>query len=290
MGSKRLRVTGLSVILVVIVGTQLHAQQRKLHYPHSADSIPGSVGRGQLTRGGPLRGYFQPVEVAGPEGSLVSIVVDGKFDRPKSESITVGMLIGEVYRLKVSNITDREGFEVFPTVEVVNRLYPPPGQKTRFPVPVRITKQELALALNGLFVTRVIYLENPDSALPQAEIPGFQRFFDVGSDQDPLRIADELGRPMAILRIGSRVPDEVASNSFIYGSPRVMKYKTPWRKAVPQELNSVRQPSEVFQDQPKNGDAVIRNRTAANPFETKTNPNFPKQYFRFSDFEPTDKP
>ena len=76
------------------------------------------------------------------------------------------MLIGKVYRFRVTGIKRNEGFEVFPTVEVINRMYPPKGQATRFPIPIQLTEEELALAISGRFVTRVIYLEDPRTALP----------------------------------------------------------------------------------------------------------------------------
>ena len=36
-----------------------------------------------------------------------------------------GMLIGQVYRLRVTNIPHQPGVEVFPTIQVIDRLYPP---------------------------------------------------------------------------------------------------------------------------------------------------------------------
>src|SRR5207253_2647532 len=75
--------------------------------------------------------------------------------------LKAGMLIGSVYRLRVIGIPRHEGVEVFPTIEVVNRLYPPPGQELRFPVPVELTLEDLELAMEGHFVTRIIYLEYP---------------------------------------------------------------------------------------------------------------------------------
>ncbi len=214
------------------------AGQPPVHYRHSTTMPPGQVGQDMLRRGGPLPGYFQPVEIIGPQGSTISLVSEGRFEPAQKESALAGMLIGAVYRFKVSGIPAHEGFEVFPTIEVINRLYPPPGQKARFPIPVHVTAEELQLALNGQFVTRVIYLEDPTAAMPQREDPRFQRHFEVHPDQDPLQVADQLGRPMAILRMGSRIPDGVLNGTFMYGSPPLMKYRKPIRLA-PQELKSV---------------------------------------------------
>jgi hypothetical protein len=110
---------------------------------------PGAIGLRQQGRGGPLPGYFQPVEVSAPQGTLLSVVADGDFSAPQREKLLAGMLIGQVYRLKVSNLADREGLEIFPTVEVIDRLYPPPGQAARFPIPVVLTDEEIKMAMDG---------------------------------------------------------------------------------------------------------------------------------------------
>lgn len=200
------------------------AQRPPIHYFQSADMAPGAVGAGQLMRGGPLPGYFQPVRITAPAGAEVALSLDGIFDVPQPNPICVGLLVGRVYRLKITNIPNYAGSEVFPSIEIINRLFPPLGQETRFPIPVELTREELDLAMRGHYVTRVIYLEDPRNALPHVEAAQQQRYFDVGPRQDPLRVADELGRPMAILRIGSRVPEsDVTTGRFLFDSPPWMR-------------------------------------------------------------------
>jgi hypothetical protein len=209
------------------IPTGVALAQPPVHYLHRADMPPGEVGQRQLLRGGPLAGYFQPVEVIAPKGAIVSLAVEGGFDQGDKASVLAGMQIGYVYRLRVANIPDHAGEEVFPTIELVDRLYPPPGQAARFPIPIELTAEELAMALEGRFVTRVIYLENPNDALPFKDEPKTQRYFEIGAGQDPLKVADELGRPVAILRMGSRVPDGMtADGRFLYHSPPLLKYTT----------------------------------------------------------------
>jgi hypothetical protein len=183
------------------------AQQPPIHYFHSATLPPGTVGQGQLQRFPALQGYAQPVKVLVPDGARVSFWADGQFEPPQPRSTMAGLQVGSVYRLQVTSIPFYEGFEVYPTVEVINRLYPPPGQEWQFPVPIELTQAELELALSGHFITRVIYLEDPAMALAVADRPDQQRYFEAHPGEDPLRLADQLGRPMAILRMGSRLPD-----------------------------------------------------------------------------------
>jgi hypothetical protein len=198
------------------------------HYLNKADTPPGVIGQRQLQRGGPLPGYFQPVEVAAPAGTLVSVVAEGGFSEAREGSVLAGMLIGQVYRLRVSNIRNHEGQEVFPTIEVIDRLYPPPGQAYRFPIPIELTQEEIELALDGSYVMRVIYLENPRDSLPVRDVPRKQRYFEIAAGEDVMETADRLGRPMAILRMGSRVPDELeADGRFLYQSPPVQIMEKP---------------------------------------------------------------
>jgi len=139
MTKRRLSITLLAWLSLAVTASA----QGPWHYLNKADSPPGVIGLRQLDRGGPLGGYFQPVEVTAPRGALVSIVANGAFSEPKPGKLMAGMLIGQVYRPKVGNIRNHEGQEVFPTIEVIDRLYPPPGQAARFPIPIELTPEEL---------------------------------------------------------------------------------------------------------------------------------------------------
>jgi hypothetical protein len=204
---------------------------------HNAGMEPGMVGSERaLMLPRQLRGHFQSVQLLAPRGASISLIEDGHFQNMNDRDVTVGMMIGQVYRLKVTGIPDRAGEEVFPTVEVIDRLYAPQGQESAFAIPVHLSKEDLETALNGGFVTRVVYLEDPRQAVPVRETADNQPVFDVGQREDPLHVADRLGRPMAILRLGSRVPDAVlrdGEQGFTYGSPPLRFYEEP----VPTDIN-----------------------------------------------------
>lgn len=192
-------------------------------HPLRRDNMPpGAVGQQMLHRRKPMYGYFQPVQMVGPKGSLVSLPEGGTFIEPKNERALAGMLIGEVYRLKVSNIPNHEGEEVFPSIEVIDRLCPPPGQETRFPIPIELTQEDLEAALSGKYVTRVIYLEDSTNPLPVQDDPDHQRVLEALPKEDALRLASQFGRPMAILRIGSRIPDRDSNGNFTFGGPPIL--------------------------------------------------------------------
>ncbi|NIL97076.1 MAG: hypothetical protein GTO53_05985 [Planctomycetales bacterium] len=215
----------MAVLFWLSAWQSLDAEVPQRHYRHSGDMPPGAIGRSQLQRGGPLPGYFQPVQITAPPGVQVSLAVDGAFESPRQAPRTVGLLIGQVYRFKVSRIPLQSGEEVFPTVEVIDRLYPPPGKEQLFPIPVQLTQAELNIALSGKLVTRVIYLEDPTRALPIREREGFTSWFEAAQGDDPLQIADLLGRPVAILRLGARLPGRLGPDPhFLYGSPPFAEY------------------------------------------------------------------
>jgi hypothetical protein len=226
------RTAGLRALLFVLVaccaGTAAFGQREPVHYFQDSRMPPGVVGTAQLLRGGPLPGYFQPVEICLPKGAAVALACEGRFQQPEQGPVLAGMLIGQVYRLKITRIPRNEGLEVFPTIEVINRLYPPRGLECRYPIQVQFTLEELEMALDGRFVTRVIYLEDPETALPLQGKPCEQRYFEVPATDNPLQVADRLGRPVAILRMGSRTPDyDCVSQRFFFSCPPVMKLERP---------------------------------------------------------------
>lgn len=175
------------------------------HYLPHGMLPPGAIGRVQLQRGGPLPGHYQPVRITAPQGVEVALLGAVQGEAPRPAPREAGLLVGQVYRLRVTNIPLQEGREVFPTLELIDRVYPPPGTQRRFAVPVDLLQEDLQLALEGKYVVRVIYLEDPRRPLPM-HLPRGEHWFDVAPGQDVLRMADVLGRPVAILRMGGRVP------------------------------------------------------------------------------------
>jgi len=99
---------------------------------------------------------------------------------------------------------------------------------------IELTREDLQFALDGKFVTRVIYLEDPRAALPLQQDPRGEQWFEVGPGRDPLAEADLLGRPVAILRMGARLPDNNTGPDmqFLYGCPPLVRYP-PKVKVLP---------------------------------------------------------
>ena len=236
------RVAGRATMIVSVclgLAAILPAQTPSGYYCPPDVAPSGAIGSRQLQRGGPLLGLgcsgngqvphggaFASVEIRAPKGVTISMAVEGCFEQPQAAPSRVGMLVGPVYRFRVMNLPLSPGIEVFPTIEIVDRLYPPPGLELRFPIPVELTAEELQMAADGKFVTRVIYVEDPHAAVPMADDEKHQSWFDVGPGKSPLRVARNLGRPVAVLRLGGRLPDPDAGvdMGFLCGCPPLVHF------------------------------------------------------------------
>ena len=173
-----------------------------------------------------MSGYNQPVEIRVPEGVQIGLANGGHFNQPQPGNPLVGMQVGCVYRLQVTGLFERPGTVVYPTIELIDRLYPPQGQALKFPVPIDITAEDLELAARGMYVTRVIYVEDPNQALPNEQLDNQTNWVEARPEEDPLQVADAAGRPIAILRLGGRDLSQAQGQVIAtYGSPPVIEYE-----------------------------------------------------------------
>lgn len=195
----------------------------------------GAIGSGQPVHGGVHHAYSQPVRITAPPATVVSLASEGHFDAASQTPVTVGLLLRQNYRLMVAGIPNRPGQAVYPSIELLDRLHPPAGMKAKYPIPIELTADELRMAVDGKMVTRIIYLEDPRTALPIAQSAAQpQDYFEVAPSEDPVQIARRYGRPMAILRIGSRVPDPAGPDAgFLFGSPVVERFEQEAAESLP---------------------------------------------------------
>lgn len=110
---------------------------------------------------------------------------------------------GAIYRLKLTNIPNREGVELYPTLEVAPVTPRTDAFLAHAPIPIQITDEDLDHVLSGNFVTKVIYL--PDPKFQELALAGVAELVSTRLDPgvDPITEADNRGSIMAILRIGN---------------------------------------------------------------------------------------
>lgn len=176
------------------------------YFPLNQATPPGVAAQWHSLSAGTVIGAPQPVRIDVPGGGTVSVfTATDQFAHSQPAPAQMTLSVGHLYRLRLTNIPGAEGVELFPSLEVLDQLHPPAGMAHRYPVPVTITADEIAAAQEGRLVTKVIYLESP------REAKGPRRSLVEATTTVPNRTnlfaeADRLGRPMLILRIGSRVP------------------------------------------------------------------------------------
>ena len=198
--------------------------------------------------GGPGPGVMPPSMPPMALASATTVVPNGNqqtvqilFNRPESMQVrwdisSVGQFDSEplivpgrqnfpqggIFRLKVTNIGGREGVELYPTLEVGPTTPRTAAYLAHNAIPVQFTEEDFDQVLSGNFVTKVIYL--PDPEFQEMALAGVETLVSTRLDPgiDPIVEADRRGSIMAVVRLGNKdveMPgangDEVIAASFI---------------------------------------------------------------------------
>ena len=142
----------------------------------------------------------------GVEGGEVSWDVSGQqlFDStPLVMPARQNFYQGAIYRLKLTNLPNREGTELYPTLEVAPVTPRTDAFLAHAPIPIQFTDEDLDQVRSGNFVTKVIYL--PDPEFQDLALAGVETLVSTRLDPgvDPIAEADRRGSIMAILRVGN---------------------------------------------------------------------------------------
>lgn len=212
---------------------------------------PGVAGVMAVQAGKVLPHTVQPVRIHLPSTGVVTFF-DQAPDRPVEQAAPAqaGVIVGPMYRLKLAGLPEFPDVEFYPSIELIDRLHPPPGLAERFPVEIEFDQKELAHAANGRLVTKVVYLEQPDR-VPTQHLRGDPRVIDLAPFQNAIAEADLLGRPIAIVRLGGRTPDPHYPDPHFWGAlaPVVV------RRAAETDTNSDPTPMAT---QPGAGPSAVR--------------------------------
>ena len=184
--------------------------------PRLAEPGPGVTGPGP--------GVFAPIDVPCQDGAgLPAQLVQVLFARPDGMQVqwdiggagqfdSVPLVVpgadnfqqSAIYRLKLTNIPQQEGVELYPTLEIG-----PPTPRTQAflahnAIPVQLTVEDFNQVVSGNYVTKVIYL--PDSEFQQPAVAGVDTLVSTRLDPgvDPIVEADRRGAILGVLRIGNK--------------------------------------------------------------------------------------
>jgi len=174
--------------------------------------------------GGPGPGVLMPETIPVPGyGGAVKSTVQMLFNQPQSMKIlydvvgdstfTSDPLVvpgrlefaqGGIFRLKLTEIQGREGVELYPTLEVGTASYRTAAYLAHNAIAIQFTEEDLDQALSSNFVTKVIYL--PDPEFQGDAISGIDTLVSTRLEPglDPIIEADRRGSILAIIRLGNK--------------------------------------------------------------------------------------
>jgi len=198
--------TGICLFASVASAQQTRNTEGR-HYIYDQFVPPGVAGQMNVLAGKVRPYHPQQVRVSLPcEGTVTFFA--GTPNRPLDivAPAQVAAMVGPMYRIKLSNLVNFPHNDFYPSIELIDELHPPPGQAERFPIDIEFLQEELEWAARGRLVTKVVYLEQPDR-VPTRNLQDAPRVTDVAQGENAVGHADLLGRPIAIVRLGGRLPD-----------------------------------------------------------------------------------
>jgi hypothetical protein len=176
--------------------------------PASYEAAMEAAGAGFAGPGGmPAVAPTSQIGFIGPDGMQVrwdvsamggfdsqALVAPGRYDFPQ----------GAIYRLKLTNIPGREGVELYPSLEVAPVTPRTAAYLAHNAVPFQITEEDLDQVTTGNFVTKVVYLPDPD--YQELAVAGVETLVSTRLDPgcDPVVEADRRGSILAVIRIGNK--------------------------------------------------------------------------------------
>jgi hypothetical protein len=141
---------------------------------------------------------------------------------------------GGLYRVKLTNIIAREGVELYPTVELAYANPRTGAFLAHNSIPIQFTEEDFDQVLTGNFVTKVIYLPDPDFQGPA--LAGIDTLVSTRLDPgiDPIVEADRRGSILAIIRLGDK-DIEMAGGGIATGgvmAPPIVGLPAPFAAAM----------------------------------------------------------
>ena len=164
------------------------------------------AGGGCPPMGGAGAGATSQIAFLGVEGGEISWDISGQQMFDSTPLVMPGRQNfpqGAIYRLKLTNLPGRAGVELYPTLEVAPVTPRTDAYLAHAPIPVQFTDEDLDQVLSGNFVTKVIYL--PDPEFQELALAGVETLVSTRLDPgvDPIAEADRRGAILAILRVGN---------------------------------------------------------------------------------------
>jgi hypothetical protein len=204
-----------AAVLAAAVGCQMHGGHNLPPAEQLMHPGPGVTGPGPgvlapqvvCPPAMPGPGAYSQVYFNKPEGMNVQWDVTGMGQFDSMPLVCPGRQNfpqGGMYRLKITSIPGREGVELYPTVEVGPATPRTEAFLGHNAIPIQLTEEDFDQVLTGNFVTKVIYL--PDPEYQELALAGVETLVSTRLDPgvDPVTEADRRGSIMAIVRVGNK--------------------------------------------------------------------------------------
>ncbi|MBX3423580.1 MAG: hypothetical protein KF752_18645 [Pirellulaceae bacterium] len=181
--------------------------------PASHACSSGCCGSGDGVASGGMMAGMMPgsaniqVLFSNPDGMQIHFdsIGDGSFgSQPLYVPGRLEFPQGGIFRLKLTNIVGLEGVELYPTLEVAAGNIRTAAYLAHNAIPVQFTQDDFQFVIGGNFVTKVIYLPDPEyqgDALAGVGVMSSNR---LEPGLDPIVEADRRGAILAIVRIGNK--------------------------------------------------------------------------------------
>ena len=167
----------------------------------------------------PMPNQTSQLAFVGPEGMSINwdVSMPGGFDsEPLICPGRYNFPQAAIYRLKLTNVPARPGVELYPTLEVGPAMPRTQAYLAHNAIPVQFTEEDFDQVLSGNFVTKVIYL--PDPEYQELALAGVETLVSTRLDPgvDPIVEADRQGAILGILRLGNKdleIPGEMMNTA-----------------------------------------------------------------------------
>jgi hypothetical protein len=174
--------------------------------------VPNAVAAvGAINGGGPGCGPVQRSEVrfVGPSGMKVYWFGRTADGRPGFNSTPLeapgryNFAQGAIYRLKLSDLPNRPGVDLYPTLEVVPSTYKTDAFLAHSAVPIAFTDEDFDAVASGNYLVKVVYLPHREYADVAITGPDEIVSTRLAPGEDPIAEACRRGSILLIIRLGN---------------------------------------------------------------------------------------
>jgi hypothetical protein len=125
---------------------------------------------------------------------------------------------GHIYRLKLTNIPNQPGRELYPTLEIAPTSARTQAFLAHSSIPIEFTDNDFDQVFSGNYITKVVYLPNPDFQGIAMSGVGTLVNTQLQPGVDPIIEASKRGSILAVIRMGNKDLSGIVAENKRYAS------------------------------------------------------------------------